>query len=110
MLKSALIIGLTLVSMAIPTLSAENSSAARLLVSEHTLTIYPNPVVDEFWIEGIEEGSLVQIFNYKNELVYEIIRGGSGSTGNVGGINPLKAGTYTVVVNDQTGILIKVDG
>lgn len=78
--------------------------------SFNTLKISPNPVVDEFWVEGIEAGQLVQLYNSNNELVYEVVsKGGTGSTGNVGGINPIASGTYTVIVNDLSGILIKSD-
>jgi len=110
MLKTFLIIILTFISVVPNHLIAETGSSTKLVKEENSLVIYPNPVTNEFWIEGIEKGSLVQLFNENNELVYEVIcKGGSGSTGNVGGINPIPSGLYTVISNGQTGTLIKIE-
>ncbi len=104
-----------LISILLTFVCCSSSSMHKLVpvvvsISLNSLKISPNPVVDEFWVEGIDAGQLVQIFNYKRELVYEVVsKGGTGATGNVGGINPIPAGTYTVIVNDLAGILIKGD-
>lgn len=65
-------------------------------------------MVDEFWIEDIEPGTQIQFYNEQNELVHEVIaKPRGGSTGNVGGINPI---LYKVVANGRTGTMLKIDG
>jgi hypothetical protein len=64
-----------------------------------TFDIFPNPVADEFVIEGIENLSYVRIYNMQGQVVVE-----SGNTP-VLKVSQLASGVYQVVAETADGIL-----
>jgi hypothetical protein len=64
------------------------------------LTIFPNPVADEFVISGNEKMSNVKIYNMQGQLVFAV--NGNASVVNV---SQLPVGIYQVVAETTEGDL-----
>jgi hypothetical protein len=71
---------------------------------ETKYVVYPNPVTNEFNINGLAEGAIVRMYNSTGSLVYETVYDGSNSMVNM---DDMKPGLYILQINDETFSLMK---
>lgn len=73
----------------------------------NSLTIYPNPVDDNLYIEGgIDEFSDIQIFNTFGQLVLNLQNQSTKSTSSYD-LSSLSSGTYILKTNTNTKLFVK---
>lgn len=68
------------------------------------INVYPNPTTDELMVIGVENGSLVEIFDLNGRAVRKEIYSGSAIT-----LSDLKPGVYHLVINGEVSEKLLVE-
>ena len=68
------------------------------------INVYPNPATDELMVIGVENGSLVEIFDLNGRAVRKEIYSGSASN-----LSDLKPGVYHLVINGEVSEKLLVE-
>lgn len=80
-----------------------NDQAGMSLIDLKQIRLYPNPANEFIVIEGISEGTTVDLFDMQGKLVKRIHLPSNGSID----VSGLSKGSYNVMIYDQSSFIIK---
>lgn len=77
------------------------SNISKLVFNEHSLTLSPNPVVSTLFVNGVKQGTSLQLLNAYGQLV-KVVPVNTNNTVRVD-MSGLQAGTYLLKTTDRNG-------